>query len=256
MESKNKRVHLSKMSGKPTDFFSSYDFDPYYDETLEGDSFRKSDRWFISWSDLMMTMFVLFTVLYIYQIGNRDLRFGEGPGANEIAESGSGSILDTTVFKSPSDIYDHARQAMADEFTNADISVDMVASGAVRISIAGDILFDTGQADLLPKSRQRLIQISEVLKQNKYIINVVGHTDSMPNHSAKYPTNWELSAARATRTARFLIDQAGIASNRFFISAHAWHQPVRQNSNTFNRRMNRRVEIVLMKERPFLRVVQ
>jgi chemotaxis protein MotB len=222
---------------------------------MENDGFEKKERWSVSWSDLMMTMFVLFTALYVYQVGNRELQFGSGPGVNEISENGAQEVLDTTILKSPSDIYDHARQAVMDEFTSASVDVDMVAGNAVRISIAGDLLFDTGQADLLPLAKERLLQVAALLQDNTYIINVVGHTDSMPNHSKKFPTNWELSSARATETVRFLIETAGIGADRFFISAHAWHQPVRPNTSTFNRRMNRRVEIILMKERPFLNLL-
>ena len=226
-------------------------------ESLESDFFLdagedKKDRWSISWSDLMMTMFVLFTVLYVYQAGNRELRFGSGPGGNEVTEKGGGKVLEANVFSNPSDIYDYARQAIREEFTNVAASVDMVSDDAVRISIAGDILFDTGRAELRPEARDRLLQIAGILRDNTYTINVVGHTDSMPNHSLKYPTNWELSAARATTTARFLIETAGIEASRFFISAHAWHQPVKPNSNPINRRVNRRVEIILTKERPYL----
>jgi chemotaxis protein MotB len=213
----------------------------------------KRDRWSVSWADLMMTMFVLFTVLYAYQAGNRRLVLDDGPGVNTISESGSSQVAEVNTLYNPTDIYDKAKEAFLDEFVDDSVGVDMVSDQAVRISIAGDILFETGMAELLPQARERLWQIASVLRDNNYIINVSGHTDSMPNYSAKYPTNWELSAARATQTARFLMEKAGVPAERFFISAHAWHQPVRPNNSIMNRRQNRRVEIILMKERPYLK---
>jgi chemotaxis protein MotB len=66
-----------------------------------------------------------------------------------------------------------------------------------------------------------------------------------------FPTNWELSTARACRVARHLIEEEGIPEERFFISGHSWHQPVAPNTNAYNRSLNRRVEIILMKEMPF-----
>jgi chemotaxis protein MotB len=202
----------------------------------------------------MMTMFVLFTVLYVYQAGNRDLRLGPGPGGSSLADGdGSGRVVDINALHNPADIYDRAKEAFMDEIVDDSVGVDMVADKAVRISIAGDILFETGSAELLPQARERLWQISSILRDNNFIINVSGHTDSMPNHSERYPTNWELSAARATQTVRFFIEKTGVAEDRFFISAHAWHQPLRPNNSIANRRLNRRVEIVLMKERPYLR---
>ena len=242
-----------RKSGGSSGFFGSNGFDPYGEDILAEDMVLKQDRWSVSWSDLMMTMFVLFTVLYVYQSGNRRLVLDDGPGSHAISENGSGRVADVNALHNPSDIYDRAKEAFLDELVDSTVGVDMVADTAVRISIAGDILFDTGQAELKPRARERLWQIASVLKENNYIINVSGHTDSMPNYSEKYPSNWELSAARATETARFLIETAEIPEDRFFISAHSWHQPVSPNDSTMNRRLNRRVEIILMKERPYLK---
>lgn len=235
-----------------TGFFMSPEFDPYKTDLMSEGYVQKRDRWSVSWSDLMMTMFILFAVLYVYQAGNRRLILGDGIGAHDISQSGAGRVANLNALHNPTDIYDRAKQAFLDEFVDNSVGVDMVADNAVRISIAGDILFDTGRADLLPQARERLLQIASILRENTYIINVSGHTDSMPNYSDEYPTNWELSAARATRTARFLIETAGIPEARFFVSAHSWHQPIRSNDSAVNRRLNRRVEIILMKERPYL----
>jgi len=215
---------------------------------LEDDS-RLNGKWSISWSDLMMTMFVMFTVLFVYQSGNRDLKFGKGPGVNELGDDGSGSIAEVTLDQSPSGLYDQTRQAVMDEFASGNVTVDMVDEQAVRITIAGDILFDVGNAVLRPQAKERLRQIAAIVNESRYAVNVVGHTDSMPNHSEQYPTNWELSADRAVRTARFLMETAGVDPARVYISAHAWHKPVRPNTTRANRKLNRRVEIILVKQR-------
>lgn len=249
---KDETVGDSANGRTPTGFFASSGFDPYAEDIMAEEMTVKQDKWSVSWSDLMMTMFVLFTVLYVYQSGNRRLVLGDGPGTHSISETGSGQVADVNALHNPSDIYDMAKEAFLEEMVG-DVGVDMVSDKAVRISIAGDILFDTGLAELRPQARERLWQISSVLRGNNYIINVSGHTDSMPNRSEKYPSNWELSAARAARTARFLIEKTGIPEERFFISAHSWHQPVRPNNSILNRRLNRRVEIILVKERPYLK---
>ncbi|WDP90534.1 MAG: flagellar motor protein MotB [Desulfobacter sp.] len=238
---------------QPAGFFASAQFDPYAEDLAAEAGVVKQDKWSVSWADLMMTMFVLFTVLYAYQAGNRRLVLDDGPGVHSISESGAGRVADLNALHNPTDIYDRAREAFLDEFVNDSVGVDMVSDRAVRISIAGDILFDTGMSELRPQARERLRQIAPVLRDSNYIINVSGHTDAMPNYSEKYPTNWELSAARATETARFLIEKEGIPEERFFISAHSWHQPVQPNNSMMNRRQNRRVEIILMKERPYLK---
>ncbi|WDP84467.1 MAG: hypothetical protein HUN05_04315 [Desulfobacter sp.] len=134
-----------------TGFFASDQFDPYGEDLLVDDVVGKRDKWSVSWSDLMMTMFVLFTVLYVYQAGNRELLLGEGPGGSRVSGGeGGGKVMDVDALHNPSDIYDRAKQAFLDEFVDDSMRVDMVSDKAVRISIAGDLLFDTGLADLRP----------------------------------------------------------------------------------------------------------
>lgn len=211
----------------------------------------RRNRWSVSWSDLMMTMFILFVVMFLYQAGNRDLRFGQGPALNSVSDSGSGGLVESNVQQQASEIFNRTKHAIKDEYVDDTVKVDLVEDKAVRIALAGDVLFDVGSAELKLEARWRLNQIAEILHQNSFIINVVGHTDSVPNHSELYPTNWELSAARACTVARYLIEEAGLAEQRFFVSGHSWHNPVAPNTTAYNRRLNRRVEIILMKDMPY-----
>ncbi|MBI9087684.1 MAG: flagellar motor protein MotB [Desulfobacterium sp.] len=205
----------------------------------------------MSWSDLMMTMFIFFVILYVYQAGSRTLEFGPGPGASTVSESDSGNIVEVNTQARPSEIFNQTRQAILDEFVEG-AKVDLVEDRAVRISLAGDLFFDVGRADLKPEARWRLSQIGKILQDNSFIVNVIGHTDSMPNHSDLYSSNWELSTARACRVVRYLIKDAGLPEERFFVSGHASLQPLMPNDTAYNRSLNRRVEIILMKERPYV----
>ena len=81
-------------------------------------------------------------------------------------------------------------------------------------------------------------------KKTPYMINIVGHTDNIPMHSERYATNWELSVARASRVARFLIEELGMNPNQFVVSGYASHRPLQPNTDTRNRAANRRVEII------------
>ncbi|MDY0219603.1 MAG: OmpA family protein [Desulfobacterium sp.] len=212
--------------------------------------------WSVSWSDLMMTMFILFVVMYVYQAGSRELEFGPGPGISKVADSGTGRIVGQNIDEFPSDIFIQTRQAVLDEFVDGDARVDLVADKAVRISLAGDLFFDRGNADLKLEARWQLRQIGKILQKNSFVVNVVGHTDDMPNHSELYPTNWELSTARACRVARFLIKDAQLSEKRFFVSGHSWLQPLVPNTTAYNRSLNRRVEIILIKEMPAIQEAQ
>ncbi len=231
-------------------------FDPFAADSLLSFDTPRRGGWSVSWSDLMMTMFILFVVMYVYQASSRKLEFGPGPGTNLVSDAGSGRIVENNLDASPSEVFSQTRRAVMDEFVDDSASVDLVADRAVRISLAGDLFFDLGKADLKPQAQWRLRQIGKILQENSFVVNVIGHTDDMPNHSELYPTNWELSTARACRVARFLIREAGLPEERFFVSGHAWLQPLRPNNTAYNRSLNRRVEIVLMKERPYSQGVQ
>ncbi|MFO7886589.1 MAG: OmpA family protein [Desulfobacteraceae bacterium] len=227
------------------------DFDPFADDVFSYPQNLKRERWSVSWSDLMMTMFIFFVVMYVYQQGSRELEFGPGPGVNYITESGSSEILSNNVEKKPSDIYDQTKAAFKDTFVDETADVDLVEDKLVRIALSGDLLFDLGSASLKMEARWSLDQIAQIIQENSFIVNVVGHTDSTPTFSAMYPTNWELSTARACNVVRYLIEECGIDSDRFFVSGHAWHQPVLPNNTSQRRALNRRVEIVLMKKKPY-----
>jgi chemotaxis protein MotB len=129
-------------------------------------------------------------------------------------------------------------------------NVDLIKDQAVRITLTDDLLFETGKAELKKGSLKVLDQVSAVIKQTPYIVNVVGHTDDMPIHTPQFPTNWELSAIRACVVVRYMIENMGIPGERFFISAHSYYEPVKPNNNQSNRSGNRRVDIIITKERP------
>jgi chemotaxis protein MotB len=82
------------------------------------------------------------------------------------------------------------------------------------------------------------------------MVNVVGHTDNLPIHSDQFPTNWELSTLRACQVARFLIEEMKLPSQRFFVTGHAYHQPIKSNETAGGRAANRRVEIIITRTRP------
>lgn len=128
--------------------------------------------------------------------------------------------------------------------------IDLVPDKTMRIVLTGDLLFETGMAELNHKSISSLEKIAEIIKQTEYMINVVGHTDNIPMHSERYPTNWELSVARASTVARFLVEEIGMNPQQFVVSGYSSFRPLRANTNARNRAVNRRVEIIISKRLP------
>jgi len=221
----------------------------------------KTVHWSIAWSDLMMTMFILFMVMYAYQAAHREFKFGEGEevktpvshvdydGSVARRETVGTPAIDKTML---SEMFDEEGQTIQVESLEDVTDVDLVPDKTIRIVLSSDLLFDTGKADLKPRAVESLREIARKIKlrQADEMINVVGHTDNVPISSERFATNWELSAIRACAVARFLIENERIPTRRFYITGHAYNPPLRPNNNIKNRAVNRRVEIILTKKRP------
>jgi chemotaxis protein MotB len=121
------------------------------------------------------------------------------------------------------------------------------------LTMLGHVLFESGKAQLTPLGLDIMKQVGEVLATlpNKNI-QVEGHTDNNPIYGRlqhQYPTNWELSTARATTVLRYLIEQTGMNPKDFSATGYAETRPAVPNDSNEGRAQNRRVEIVLYPER-------
>ena len=205
-----------------------------------------STDWSVPWSDVMMVMFVLFVVLYSYQQAERDVREAFRADAPVVERT-----FDTPPFREPTleprDVLRDSR-ALIREADLKDIDVVLQSDRSVKVVMYGAAYFDLGSADLRPEARRFLADLAEVLRHNAYEVRVVGHTDNFPIHSSRFPTNWELSAERATRVARHLIDRGRLAPGRFTVVGHSMYRPAASNSSLDSKAMNRRVEIVITRE--------
>lgn len=121
-----------------------------------------------------------------------------------------------------------------------------------RFVFQSEVLFDIGSAELAPGAKQQLVSVAQALKQISaeippdidWVLRVDGHTDSRPINTAQYPSNWELSSARAQSVVRFLIEQ-GIPPNRLAAAGFSQYQPIEQGTSEDAMRKNRRIELKL-----------
>ena len=120
------------------------------------------------------------------------------------------------------------------------------------LTMLGQVLFNSGEAQLTPLGSKIMKQVGEVLASlPKKNIHVEGHTDNNPIYGRlqdRYATNWELSTARATRVLRYLIEETGMAPKVFAALGYADTRPTASNATEEGRAKNRRVEIVLYPE--------
>lgn len=110
------------------------------------------------------------------------------------------------------------------------------------------ILFDSAEASILDSGKPFLNKIAKLLKDIPNNVKVEGHTDNRPISNYRYPSNWELSGARASSVIRYLIDENDIVGTRFSSAGYADTKPIASNNSTKNLGENRRVEIVILED--------
>lgn len=149
--------------------------------------------------------------------------------------------------KSEAEAYQRLNERLQSELHAKTVQLEQLAGGGVRVRLTDAILFDTAKADLRPEAVETLTKIADALK-SEYAdrrVSVEGHADPRPIATAKFPSNWELSAARACAVARFL-EEKGIAPGRLQAVGHGPYKPIADNSTPEGMQRNRRVEIIIL----------
>jgi chemotaxis protein MotB len=144
--------------------------------------------------------------------------------------------------------YDKLEEKMKDEIAKGDISLSQ-DGGKLRVGLVDKILFDSGEAAISKRGEGVLARVGAVLASiDDKQIQVSGHTDRTPiseKLAAQFPTNWELSAARATNVVRFLAEKASVPPQRLVASGYGEYHPIASNKSGAGRARNRRIEILL-----------
>jgi chemotaxis protein MotB len=145
--------------------------------------------------------------------------------------------------------YEELLEAMKGEVAKGQVTISQL-QGKLTVNVMDEILFDSGSARVKPSGMEVLQRVGEALKgiSDKAVL-VEGHTDNVAiggELAKRYPTNWELSAARATSVVRYLQDQAGLDPLRLATMGFGEHRPVAPNDTPEGRQKNRRIEIKLV----------
>lgn len=149
--------------------------------------------------------------------------------------------------------YDSLVGELKDEIEQGKIKVSQ-ALDQLSVSMVEQILFDSGSADIKPEGRAVLARLGKILKDvTDKQIRIEGHTDDVPIGSrltSKFPSNWELSALRATNVVKFLSSEVGVDPFRLSASGYSMYRPVASNETQEGRASNRRIEIKLLPADP------
>lgn len=147
--------------------------------------------------------------------------------------------------KEVSSTYEHLLENMKSEIAQGQVTISEL-KGKLTVNMEAAILFDSGKADVKPDGIAILLKMVPTLKEVKdKSIRIEGHTDNVPIRSALFPSNWELSAARAINVAKYL-QQQGLDPANLSAAAFSEFKPVADNATKEGRAKNRRIEITLV----------
>jgi chemotaxis protein MotB len=144
--------------------------------------------------------------------------------------------------------YDKLQDKMKEEIAHGDIQLTQ-SGGKLRVGLVDKILFESGEASISKRGEGVLARVGAVLAtiEDRHI-QVSGHTDTTPISDKlknQFPTNWELSTARATNVVRFLSEKASVPASRLVASGYGEFEPIASNKSPAGRARNRRIEILL-----------
>ncbi len=234
----------------------------------------EEDAFLWSMADLMTLLLVFFVLLYANAINRPDLAVHESEQVSTTAASSSGTHPDalpkvSPIQSTPTDetvppnpeppaanrplpgeepvepLHQAMISGLKDSFSN-DFYVRWDEKQPVFV-LGERVTFNIGEAVLLSESQSALKRIADLIApQRHYQVIVSGHTDDIAIRTPRFPSNWELSAARAASVAKFLASH-GVAPQRLIIQGKSEFHPLVANTSDETRRANRRVEISLVK---------
>lgn len=123
----------------------------------------------------------------------------------------------------------------------------LVTEEGLKFRFEQPLLFDTGEADIKPEAFPLLAKVSSLIKELKNNVRVEGHTDNLPIQTPQFPSNWELSTARAMAVLKYLVETGGVEPERLSAAGYAFYRPILPNTSEGGKAKNRRVEIVILR---------
>lgn len=229
--------------------FSRWHIEPQREEEQEA--------WLITYLD-MLTLLLVMLVIMLVLAGKGEGQQSE-PAMVEATQQAAGDqlvALQPSASPVPSIVplpapaadtqQDDTSEAKPDLALGDDIEV-IVNDGSISFRISSEILFGSGRAELEDAGLDVIDRLVPTLAAGGHRIIVEGHTDNLPIQTERFPSNWELSASRASSVVRYL-QLAGIESTRLSATGYADTRPLADNDDEQGRASNRRVELIMQTE--------
>ena len=240
---------------------------------------ENQERWLVSYADFITLLFAFFVVMYAVSSvneGKYHVLSSSLVSAFKSSNSTNAAPVQSTEFVpiniEPSNQTDSIKlldnrgaqtakkqekmKSMAKDILHA---LDpLVRNGQVKITqssrgitveINASVLFSPGQAKLAENSSLTLQAVANVIKGHEHEVHVEGHTDNLPIHNGNFPSNWELSTARASSVIRLFIEN-GVEAHRLTAIGYGENRPIESNEIPEGRKRNRRVSIMILSTNP------
>ncbi len=231
------------------------------------------ERWLVSYADFITLLFAFFVVMYaISSINDGKYKVLSGslihafknPAAIKNTEQQfqfSPIVKEEPQYQDVATVEKDRKRRVRKQKVMQSIAQDvlqvlapLISDGKVRVTqshlgitveINASVLFSPGEALLSDESAETLNAVARVLRSHQHAIRVEGHTDNLPIHTDHFPSNWELSTARASSVIR-LFEEGGVNGRRLTAVGYSKNKPVETNDTIEGRMRNRRVSIMIM----------
>lgn len=211
------------------------------------------NRWVVSYADFVTMLLALFMVMYaVSQINNQNL----GELQNKMQNTFTKSSRSEYVTKHQENMNSDRRFEVAtiekifknDLKKTAGVKLVKDPRGLI-VRVNSTSLFDKGSAEIKPQAKTTLTEIVKILTKMDNPVIIEGHTDSVPIKNIKFPSNWELSTARATNIISFITKTGKIPPKRLCAIGYGEYNPIGDNTSISGRMLNRRVDIIILEKK-------
>jgi chemotaxis protein MotB len=219
------------------------------------------ERWLLTYSDMITLLMIFFIMMYVISNVNAQ-KFAQlanvlgatfGNQGAVMLNNGNAILQETISATSSSadalqlaEVKATLEKYFKEKGIEGRVAVNMEERGLV-ISLQDTVLFASGSAALTLEASSIITEVGKTLKPLPNFIRIEGHTDNLPIHNEQFPSNWELSSARANNVLQELIELCKIPPERLSATGYGEYRPRDLNDSEEHRQMNRRVDVLILR---------